>query len=225
MAILSVDSLTGCNSIPDFFQGTANNASNPTKTIIHNSTTPTSWTKDTSHNDKALRVIGGAEGTALAPGGTSPFTSVFSSSKIYSSGPALQVIAPVGPSNSTTVTTTSTSTGNVANRSATSVTLSSTQWAPHTHTYSSYNAGFVLSGRNIAPLSARVSQSQTPRTSGTPAATVTTHNHNVSIPHTHTINSFSHNHTLTTGQHSHPSSSISANFQILYADIIIAIKN
>ena len=45
-----------------------------TKMLFQQSTAPTGWTKDTTHNDKTLRVVTGTAGT----GGTNAFTSAFS---------------------------------------------------------------------------------------------------------------------------------------------------
>jgi hypothetical protein len=68
MAVLGSTSLTGCNSIPDFIAGGS-------LMLFQQSTAPTNWTKGTSHNNKALRVV---TGTAT-PGGSTAFTSVFAS--------------------------------------------------------------------------------------------------------------------------------------------------
>ena len=46
------------------------------KTLFHEATAPTGWTKVTSHNDKTLRVVSGNGGGS---GGSSAFTSVFAS--------------------------------------------------------------------------------------------------------------------------------------------------
>ena len=45
-----------------------------TKLMFQQSAAPTGWTKDTSHNDKTLRVVSGTAGT----GGTNAFSSAFS---------------------------------------------------------------------------------------------------------------------------------------------------
>jgi hypothetical protein len=47
-----------------------------TKMLFQQTSAPTGWTKDTTHNDKALRVVTGTAGSA----GTSAFTTVFSNS-------------------------------------------------------------------------------------------------------------------------------------------------
>jgi hypothetical protein len=68
MAILGATTLTGCDSIPDFI---AAGTLNP----FQQTTAPLSWTKDTTHNNKALRVVTGTAGS----GGTTAFTTVFAS--------------------------------------------------------------------------------------------------------------------------------------------------
>ena len=52
-----------------------------TKMLFRQSTAPTGWTKDTTHNNKALRVISGSVGS----GGNVSFTGALSHYKIYGS--------------------------------------------------------------------------------------------------------------------------------------------
>ena len=66
MAVLGSTNLTGCNSIPDFI------ATGSLK-LFQQTTAPTSWTKQTTHNDKALRVVSGS----ASSGGTFGFSAVF----------------------------------------------------------------------------------------------------------------------------------------------------
>lgn len=68
MAVLGSTSLTGCSSIPGFI-------ATGTLMTFQQSTAPTSWTKQTTHDNKALRVVSGAAGS----GGITNFTSVFTS--------------------------------------------------------------------------------------------------------------------------------------------------
>ena len=65
MAVLGSTTLTGCNSIPDFI-GTG------FLMLFQQTAAPTGWTKQTTHNNKALRVVSGT----VSPGGTYPFTDV-----------------------------------------------------------------------------------------------------------------------------------------------------
>jgi len=66
MAVLGSTSLTGCNSIPDFIAAGS-------LMLFQQTSAPTGWTKQTTHNDKALRVVTGS----VAPGGTFTFSAVF----------------------------------------------------------------------------------------------------------------------------------------------------
>ena len=65
MSNLSDTILTGCNSIPDFI-GTG------FLMLFQQTSAPTGWTKQTTHDNKALRVVTGN----ATPGGTVPFTDV-----------------------------------------------------------------------------------------------------------------------------------------------------
>ena len=71
MAVLGATTLTGCNSIPDFL---------PSGTLVlyKQTTAPTSWTKQTTHDNKALRVVNGT----ASSGGTTAFTTVFTSRSV-----------------------------------------------------------------------------------------------------------------------------------------------
>jgi len=68
MAVLGSTNLTGCNSIPDFIAGGS-------LVTFQQTSAPTSWTKQTTHDNKALRVVSGT----ATPGGSTAFTSVFAS--------------------------------------------------------------------------------------------------------------------------------------------------
>jgi hypothetical protein len=68
MAVLGSTNLTGCNSIPDFIAGGS-------LVTFQQTSAPTSWTKQITHDNKALRVVSGT----ATPGGSTAFTSVFAS--------------------------------------------------------------------------------------------------------------------------------------------------
>ena len=71
MAVLGLTSLTGCNSIPSFIPG-------GTLWLFQQTSAPTSWTKQTTHDNKALRVVSGT----ASSGGSTAFTSVFTSRSV-----------------------------------------------------------------------------------------------------------------------------------------------
>jgi hypothetical protein len=84
-----------------------------TKMLFQQTTAPTGWTKDTTHNNKSLRIVNGSVGT----GGVNSFTNAFNSSKTVSG---------------TTGTSTVTITGSTAGHSITQaqlpdITLQTTQ--------------------------------------------------------------------------------------------------
>ncbi len=89
MAVLGSTSLTGCNAIPDFI-------ASGSLMLFQQTSAPTGWTKQTTHNDKALRVV---TGTAT-PGGSTVFTSVFASRT-----PAGTISVSGGSVGNTTLTT------------------------------------------------------------------------------------------------------------------------
>ena len=64
-----------------------------TKLSFQQTSAPTGWTKDTTHNDKALRVVSGTAGS----GGNTAFTSVFGASKV--TGSSTDTLAAPGTHN------------------------------------------------------------------------------------------------------------------------------
>lgn len=86
MAILSNDTLSGCSKIPSFIGA-------GTTMIFHQTNSPTSWTKSTTHNNKTLRVVSGN----ATSGGSSPFTAVFNPSVVFTGTAGARVLtAPTG---------------------------------------------------------------------------------------------------------------------------------
>jgi len=85
-----------------------------TKQLFVQTAAPTGWTKDTTHNDKALRVVSGA----ASSGGSVAFETAFASQT---------------PTGSVTITAVSGTAG--------ATTLSTAQIPSHTHTYSRPNTG------------------------------------------------------------------------------------
>lgn len=220
MAVLNVDSLTGCSSIPSFLGGTADTPANPSITIFHNTSAPTNWTKNTSASidNIALRIIGGVEGVGISTGGSVPFSTVFSpkTSVISSSPTAAGISLSTNPSGAQASTSTNT------DSALQSATLSVAELPSHTHGYS----------LNPGPAPASTSPGTT---SGGAAAQSTfvsgsgggpgTHNHSLSNPHTHPLTDAGHTHLINaTGSHIH-SFTLNQNFNISYVDVIIATKN
>ncbi len=221
MAVLSLDTLSGCSSIPSFIGGSADTPANPSKMIFNNTNAPVNWVKDTTHNNKSLRIIGGANGSAISVGGTIGFTTVFSPrTKVITSG-----ISTSNISIASTVTgyPTTTNPGGSASQPAT---VSTDQIAPHIHpidvsTLQSQPTGFGPGGQ---PAATGVAGFIDSGPGGGPAS----HPHTTTgsiTSHTHPITETAHRHPLTsTGPHSH-SLTLNQDFSILYIDVIIATKS
>ena len=79
-----------------------------TRMLFHQSTAPTGWTKDTTHNNKAMRVVSGT----VSSGGSVEFTSVFASG--LSSGGTTLTNAQIPSHTHTFSTNTSNLTGRFA---------------------------------------------------------------------------------------------------------------
>ena len=92
MAVLGSTNLTGCNSIPDFIAGGS-------LMLFQQSTAPINWTKQTTHNDKALRVVSGT----ATPGGTFSFSAVFTSRSIPGTVGNTTLSTPQIPSHTHTI--------------------------------------------------------------------------------------------------------------------------
>jgi hypothetical protein len=219
MAVLSVDTLTGCSSIPSFLGGTSDTPANPSITVFHNTSAPTNWTKNTSSsiNNIALRVIGGAEGVGISTGGTLPFSTVFSpkTSPISSSpSPAGSSFEPA----TSAILFTQTGGLSIATQD---VSFGSGETPPHTHPY----VNSPTTSANVAPGGSQRSLTSPGTTSG-PGAGPGTHNHgNMSAPHSHSITDSGHTHPVNAiGAHTH-AFTLNQNFDISYVDVIIATKD
>ena len=70
MTVLAKSVLSGCSSIPDFIAGGS-------LMLFQQQTAPTSWTKQTNHNNKALRVVGTTDASPSIGG--IEFTTAFTS--------------------------------------------------------------------------------------------------------------------------------------------------
>jgi hypothetical protein len=190
MALLGATSLTGCNSIPDFISAGS-------QMLFEQSTAPTSWTKRTTHNNKALRVVSGN----AAPGGSTAFTSVFTSRAVQGSiGPQSAPIAQQAAG------------GSVAN-----TTLATSQIPSHAHTIANYptyesrrRAGVFTTGGTTFSSGDSVNSPASSATGG-------------GGQHSHGFSGAQHSHASPA--HNHGFTGTAQNFAVLYVDIIIAAKN
>lgn len=228
MAILTVDSLTGCSSIPSFMGGSGDTPANPTISSFWQTSAPTSWTKVTTWNDTGLRVIGAANGTSITTGGTLPFTQTFASRSVASGNSGSQNL--VGTQiTQTTVPLTSASTGDMSGfpGSTEPTTIDGPQTAAHaTHTLPvAQNPSPV--GNSTAPQLDQVPSAISTATSGNPSSPASGHSHPVSAPHTHPVSASQHSHNSSPtaqGSHFHAYSG-SYDFSLSYVDVILATKD
>lgn len=160
---------------------TASASGNPiptgTKMLFVQTAAPTGWTKDTTHNDKALRVVSGTAGS----GGTGAFSTVFSATR------GTDTVTPTGAVGSTTVTGTVNSTS-----------LSTEQLASHGHgiQYTLGSGPTTVSGQAISGNDVIWGTASFNALNGTLG-------NGSGWGHTHGFSGGSHNHTLTMNGHAH----------------------
>jgi microcystin-dependent protein len=159
---------------------------------------PTGWTKSTTHDNKALRVVSGT----ASSGGTTAFTSVFASR------------TPAGTIANTT------STGTIANTTSTgtvgSTTLTQSQMPSHTHTplsFTTYSANFGTPRSALATSSTNSTTIQTTGATGGGGS------------HDHSLTMNAHNHSLTMNAHNHTFTGTALDFAVQYVDVILASKD
>jgi hypothetical protein len=216
MALLGSNFLNGCNSIPDFI-------ATGSRMVFEQDNAPTSWTKETNaaFNNVALRVIGGANGTALSPGGnpTLGFTTAFSSSKgvnVPFSGPSGLTIAQA--------------TGFISLNSSPSsasmqpATLTVAQMTAHTHPYTFRGGADVQVGngpaQRIYEQTLRTGSSSTTGANGAHTHSITDSGHTQ-----HPVSTGAHSHVQTDSGHAHTFTMTQRDFNVQYMDVIICSKN
>ena len=205
MAVLGSTTLTGCSSIEDFIAAGS-------KMIFRESTAPTSWTKDATHNNKTLRIINGA---TLAPGGSTAFTTVFASRSVggsiaqndtgltVNSAPALVAVGAAS-----------------AQVTFNTLTLTLAQIPAHGHSYQING----LSSRTPGSDGLVVQSTDVPNTGQ--AGSSQSHNHAETNPnHPHPVTNPNHPHGVTDPQHNHTFTGTAQDFAVLYVDVIFASKD
>jgi len=221
MAIILSNTLNGCSSIPSFLGGSADTPANPTVSVFRNTNAPLNWVKKTTHDNKALRVIGGANGTALSPGGSSTFTTILASSRAFpgSITPATSGIGAAGPSPSQFLAT-----GAVMQGGTDNYTPTTPEMAAHTHPSIFYNP--TLNSAGPLQYGTVAASSTSSNTNPESPAGGTVHAHSMSLPHQHTVTDNPHTHPFSSESgHSHPFTGTAQNFAVTYVDIIIATKS
>lgn len=187
-------------------QGGTGGFESGTRLLFQQTTAPTGWTKDTSHNDKALRIVSGTVGT----GGSVAFTSAFASQNV---GSTALTIAQMPSHNHTVGGTTSAQSQN------------------HTHAFSGVgttgaSGAHTISGLPNNPIGQQGGPGLLVGSGGSQA--VPDHTHSFSYSGTTTFEDNAHTHTFnatasSTGSgatHTH-----SLNIAVQYVDVILASKD
>jgi len=212
MAVLTSSSLTGCSAIPGFI-------ASGTLMLFQQSAAPSSWTKESTHNDKSLRVVTGN----VSPGGSTAFSSVFASRSVAGNisvagsagqnsggGSTGQAAATTGSGSATTgqgaggqgSATTGSGSASTGNASASgtvgNTTLSTPQIPSHSHTTGST----TTKGCGNPPPTGQQTRCQSDGTGNTANA-------GGGGQHSHPFSGSSHSHpggshTHPGGQHTHP---------------------
>jgi len=195
-------SVGGVESIVDVTAAAAPLVPSGTKMMFVQTAAPTGWTKDTTHDNKALRVVSGTAGS----GGSVAFTTAFASQA---------VAGTVGNTTATNQATTATNQATTAGGTVGATTLTISQIPSHAHTWGSNT-------QNQAPAGAGA-----PRFGNSADSTSFTGG---SGSHTHSFTGTSHNHTQdahnhTQDAHTHTFTGTAINLAVQYVDIIIATKD
>ena len=189
---------------------------------------PTGWTKLTTHDNKALRVVSGTAGS----GGTVAFTTAFASQAVSGS---LSTTAVSGTTDSTTAggsISSTTATGTVG-----STTLDATTIPSHTHFVAAAQAGAqALTNTNwlnrtydgTTNLDYALRGGTTVATLGLSSATGSSGSHThtfTGTSHGHTFTGTGHTHTFSTAAHGHTFTGTAINMAVQYVDVILASKD
>ena len=195
-------------NFPDNTTTTTNLLPSGTRLLFHNSSAPTGWTKDTSINDSALRVVSGTPGS----GGSTGFSSALGSPSVSGS---VSLSGEPGTGNLSTSIS-----GNV---NIGSTTLSTSQMPSHNHSFRVTDSFY--GGNNFADFEVRDTVG---RNNANTVDTINVNNTGGSGSHNHNAG-----HNLSGSISGNPSrgnlsaslSSASASINVKYQDFIIAQKD
>lgn len=198
------DVISGQHDLPSGALDNAIAFPSGTLMLFQQTSAPTGWTKQTTHNDKALRIVTGTVGS----GGSSAFSTAMATPSVTGTVTTSVANATAGGSIANT-----TAGGTVANH-----TLTTAQLASHNHSVY-FHAGFQggpYSGAGGGDNTTTVYGGITGSTGSNSA-----HNHSFTgTAHNHTFTGTAHNHTATSTL-----SSSTAGINVQYADAIIASKD
>jgi hypothetical protein len=174
-----------------------------TKLLFQQTAAPTGWTKDTSHNNKALRVVSGTAGS----GGSVAFTTAFASKSV-----------------SGTVGDTTLSTSQIPSHTHTGTTGN-----PNTSLTGSFaftddgTTSMAMRVRSASGVFSTTSFSTNPiNSSGVPATATLPYDVNIDATHTHNFTTGS---TGSGGSHTHSFTGTAIDLAVQYIDVIVASKD
>lgn len=200
------------------------------KMLFVQTSAPTGWTKDTTHNNKALRIVNGTAGS----GGSASFTAAFTSQ------------TPAGTLSSTTSTGTNSATTDTGTVGGTAITTA--QMPSHAHSATlSVTGGTDAQGAHTHSITgSTIDGGGNPARGGginnitldNAAASAGNHAHNVSgtasgttaaagsgQTHTHSLTMNAHTHTITMNSHTHTFTGTAIDLAVAYVDVIICTRN
>ena len=201
-------------NFPDNTTTTTNLLPSGTRLVFHNSSAPTGWTRDTSINDTALRVVSGSTGA----GGSTGFASALGSPSVSGS------VSLSGEPGSGNLSTSISGNVNIG-----STTLSTTQMPSHGHTLE--NRGNVGFGGNTTRVDAGVNSTDDRNDNTYARATLnnqfiqstggsSSHNHNAGHNLSGAISGSPDRGTLSASL-----SSASTSINVKYQDVMLAQKD
>jgi hypothetical protein len=187
--------------------------------LFAQTTAPTGWTKLTTHNDKAIRVVSGT----ASSGGSVAFSTAFASKSVSGS------------------ISNTTATGTVGGTS-----LTTSQLPSHTHTFgtstASLTGGFAFTDNDSTGMAVRVREADGVfsavsgttnfvNSNGVPAAVTTNYRVSMDASHSHsgttngTGSGDTHTHTFTGDSHNHTFTGTAIDLAVQYVDVILAQKD
>jgi hypothetical protein len=177
-----------------------------TKLLFQQTSAPTGWTKDTSHDNKALRVVSGA----ASSGGSVAFTTAFASQAVS------------GTIGNTTATNQNTTAGGTVN----GTTLTEGQLPSHRHyvrgDYRGDSVG-VRFGPSDSPNTSNMSPDGNPVNTSTYTGVLYGWYTGNGESHNHSFSGSAHSHTQDAHNHSFTGTAI--NLAVQYVDVILAAKD
>jgi hypothetical protein len=191
-----------------------------TRLLFQQTAAPTGWTKDTTHDNKALRVVSGTVGS----GGSVAFTTAFASQAV-----AGTVSTSV---NNTTATNQNTTAGgsvsiNTSGLSAGATTLTTAQMPSHKHDLNKYYRANIFYPVDYGSIANGESTSAVNSDAIANTGGGGSHSHSISGSATGTFTGTAHSHTQDAHNHTASSSftGTAINLAVSYVDLIIASKN